>query len=103
MRDLSEYFTCFWYSNELHLHFALYISIVTIRVLEIYKKKHKGAKKGEHRRMSSVFQSTIPLLPDIGTKGYDLLKKKSDALTVRFRALLKDIYKVNGSCFRLSR
>ena len=25
-------------------------------------------------------------------KGYDLLKKKSDALTVRFRALLKQIY-----------
>jgi len=42
----------------------------TRQVLEIYKKKHKGAKKG-----------------------YDLLKKKSDALTVRFRALLKDIYK----------
>lgn len=42
----------------------------TRQVLGIYKKKQKGAQKG-----------------------YDLLKKKSDALTVRFRALLKDIYK----------
>eukprot|EP00750_Incisomonas_marina_P004981 INCI13535.1.p2 GENE.INCI13535.1~~INCI13535.1.p2 ORF type:complete len:254 (-),score=65.90 INCI13535.1:91-852(-) len=41
----------------------------TRQVLQIYKKKQKGAQKG-----------------------YDLLKKKSDALTVRFRALLKQIY-----------
>ena len=41
----------------------------TRQVLQIYKKKALGAQKG-----------------------YDLLKKKSDALTVRFRALLKQIY-----------
>jgi V-type H+-transporting ATPase subunit D len=41
----------------------------TRMVLQVYKKKAKGAKKG-----------------------YDLLKKKSDALTVRFRAMLRDIY-----------
>ena len=75
---------------------------MTIRVLEIYKKKHKGAKKGKIC-MSSLFQSSASLLPAIGTIGYDLLKKKSDALTVRFRALLKDIYKVNyGSLFQPS-
>lgn len=46
----------------------------TRQVLQIYKKKAVGAKKG-----------------------YDLLKKKSDALTVRFRALLKQIYRTKST------
>lgn len=46
----------------------------TRQVLQVYKKKELGAKKG-----------------------YELLKKKSDALTVRFRALLKQIYVTKSS------
>ena len=34
--------------------------------------------------------------------GYELLKKKSDALTVRFRKLLKEIMEVTGFMAALS-
>jgi hypothetical protein len=35
--------------------------------------------------------------PPRGAAGYDLLKKKSDALTLRFRMILKDIKTVRGA------
>jgi len=33
-------------------------------------------------------------------RGYDLLKKKADALTMRFRAILKEILAVSLSSFK---
>lgn len=55
----------------------------TRMTLAVYKGKEQGAKKG-----------------------YDLLKKKSDALTVRLRGLLKEIKKVgrtfNKGCHRIA-
>lgn len=71
----------------------------TRQMEQIYKAKEKGAKKGtlrdDREKDILLLVSRIHCFELVIVPGYDLLKKKRDALKKRFHSLASKIYNVS--------